>query len=95
MAARNTTISCPQGEATKISDGTVANARVVSPQGFWLLATAADSAPTSYVGGLPMLAHSILAADLDLADLFPGVTGPYYLWAWPTAGGVEVSISHA
>lgn len=95
MAARNTTITCASGVATALSDGAVANARIVSTEDFYLLATAADTAPTATTGGIPFLPFSVLAADLDLANLFPGVTGPYYLWAFPTSGPADVSISHA
>lgn len=95
MAARNTTITCPDDIPTKVSDGAVANARVVGTKRFTLIGTAADVAPVSQSGGLPMLPHSVLTADISLADLFPGVTGPYYLWVWPDSGSVNISISHA
>lgn len=95
MAAQNTNITCPSGEATAISDGTVTNIRVVSTEDFYLMATSANTAPTTTAGGIPILGFTVLAADLDLADLFPGVTGPFYVWAFPTSGPAVVSISHA
>lgn len=95
MAARNDTIPCPEGVPTKISDGAVANARVQGSKHFTLLATAADTAPEDVSGGVQMEPFTVLTGDIDLSDLFLGVTGPYYLWAWPTLGAVNVSISHA
>jgi hypothetical protein len=95
MAARNTDVSCPNGQATKISDGAVTAARVVSTVPFYLLATAADSAPTDTTGGIPIVPMMVLSASTELGDLFPGVGSSVYLWAWPTSGVANVSISHA
>lgn len=93
--AINQTTPCPAKQATAISDGAVAAARVQSDGDIYLLATAANTAPTSTDGGVLLRAGTILTADLALADLFPGVTGPYYLWAWPSLGSCNVSSSHA
>ncbi|MEZ5720458.1 MAG: hypothetical protein R3D59_01425 [Paracoccaceae bacterium] len=45
-----------------------------------------------------MLPFSVLAADLALADLFPGVGASVYLWGWPVGSDptetVDVSVSH-
>lgn len=92
--AKNTTVTCPADAPTQLTDAAVTAARVVGSQGFYLCATATASAPTSPSGAVPMLPFSILAADLELADLFPGVGSSVYLWAWPISGTVDVSVSH-
>lgn len=91
---KNATVSCPAGQPTQLTDTAVTAARVVGSQGFHLLATTDTTPPTSTAGSVPMLPWSVLAADLALADLFPGVGDTLYLWAWPDSG-VRVSVSHA
>lgn len=98
MAARHTSIPCPAGEYTPLSDGAVANIRV--QRGFgggtvYILATAANEAPASVSGAIELVARDLLAADTDLSSLFPGVgAGPYYIWAF-TKTAVSLSVSHA
>lgn len=92
---KNTNVTCPEGVPTQLTDSAVTAARVVGSQGFYLCATLTDTAPTSMAGAVPMLPHSVLAGDLALADLFAGVGDTVYLWAWPTSGTVDVSVSHA
>lgn len=92
---KNTTVTCQAGAPTRLTDAAVTAARVVGGQGFYLLATTDTTPPASLSGSIPMLPMSVLAADLALADLFPGVGTTLHLWAWPTSGAVDVSVSHA
>jgi len=93
--AKNATVACAADTPTQLTDSAVTAARVVGSQGFYLCATLTSSAPSSIDGAVPMLPQSILAGDLVLADLFPGVGDTVFLWAWPLSGAVDVSVSHA
>lgn len=96
---KNTTVPCPVGEPTRLTDTAVTAARVIGSQGFDLCATLDTTPPASTDGSVMLLPWSILAADLALGDLFPGVGSTVHLWAWPTESAVsetvDVSISHA
>lgn len=92
---KNATVSCPPGVPTQLTDAAVTAARVIGTQDFNLCATTAATPPTDLEGALMMLPFSVLAADLPLGDIFPGVGDTLYLWAWPTSGAADVSISHA
>ena len=92
--AKNESVTCLAGSPTQLTDSAVTAARVVGAQGFYLCATLTDTAPASIDGAVPMLPHSVLPADLALADLFPGVGASVYLWAWPLSGAVDVYVSH-
>ncbi len=91
---KNATVICPAGTPTQLTDTAVSAARVVGTQDFHLCATVGTTPPGSTDGSVMLLPWSILAADLALADLFPGVGSSVYLWAWPLSGSVEVSVSH-
>lgn len=95
---KNATLSCPTGSPTQLTDTAVTAARVVGSKDFNLCATLTATAPTDIDGAIMMLPFSVLAADLALADLFPGVGDTVYLWAWPvgsdTSETVDVSVSH-
>jgi len=91
---KNDTVSCPAGAPTQLTDNAVTAARVVGSQDFHLCATVDTTPPTSTAGSVMLLPWSVLAADLALADLFPGVGATLYLWAWPKSGAVDVSVSH-
>ncbi|PIE06591.1 MAG: hypothetical protein CSA74_11640 [Rhodobacterales bacterium] len=91
---KNTTVSCPAGVPTRLTDDAVAAARVVGSQDFHLCATTGPTPPASTDGSVMLLPWSVLAADLALADLFPGVGESVHLWAWPKSGNVDVSVSH-
>ena len=92
---KNTDVPCPKGVPTQLTDTAVAAARVVGSQGFYLCATLTATPPTSYAGAVPMLPHSVLAEDMALGDLFPGVGDTVILWAWPTGAAISVSVSHS
>lgn len=96
---KNATVSCPAGTPTQLTDTAVAAARVVGLEDFNLCATLTATPPADIDGAIMMLPFSVLAADLALADLFPGVGASVYLWAWPVGSDaseiVRVSVSHA
>lgn len=91
---KNDTVTCPSGTPTQLTDTAVAAARVIGSQDFHLCATLSATPPASTAGSVVMLPWSVLAADLALGDLFPGVGASVYLWAWPKSGDVDVSVSH-
>lgn len=96
MAARNTDISLTTGAAVLLTDGAVAACRVQNQSGYTitLQATASATPPTSRAGGVTMSPHGTLAADMTLAQLFPGVgSGALYLWAFADLP-CTVSVSH-
>lgn len=96
MPARHTTITCPAGVWTLLSDGAVSAIRLhrdsnISVQ---IQATATNAAPNSTIGSIDF-GPGTLTADLALSSLFPGVgSGPYYIWAL-AAVAASISVSHA
>jgi len=92
---KNATVLCPAGTPTRLTDNLVTAARLVGAQDFYLCATLNTTPPTDIGGAVLLLPWSVLAADLALGDLFPGVGTSLHLWAWPTSGAAEVSVSHA
>lgn len=91
---QNTTISLPAGTWTQVSDSNVTSIRVVNlgTEPIWLQATAGAVAPTSTAGALPLLPGQILAADLTIAQLWPGVVNANRVYALsPNASRVSVS----
>ena len=101
MAARNTDISLTTGAAVLLTDGAVSACRVQNQSGYTitLQATASATPPASRAGGVTMSPYGTLAADMTLAQIFPGVgSGALYLWAFvdiPSAVPSAVSVSHA
>lgn len=95
---RHQNIIVNAGGATALSDGAVEAARVYCYNAdVTLQATATNVAPTSREGAVPLAAGQLLAADMTLAELFPGVgAGALYLWAFSGSGvPTVVSVSHA
>lgn len=94
---RHSNITIVAGVPAALSDGAVAACRVHNTGGyaFTLQATATSTPPSSYAGGVTLFSGSTLAADLTLAELFPGVgSGALYLWAMSEVPGTA-SVSHA
>lgn len=80
---------------TRLTNATVTAIRVQNRSGYSVLlkATAGVGAPSDFTGAIELLPYSILAADLTLAQLWPGVAGTdVYAWC---AQGAQVSFSHA
>ncbi len=96
---KNATVTCQAGSPTQLTDTAVSAARVIGLQDFYLCATLTASPPADLDGAIMMLPFSVLAADLPLVDLFPGVGASVYLWGWPVGSDpseiVDVSVSHA
>jgi hypothetical protein len=94
--AQNTTISLAAGTWTLLTDGNVTALRVVNlgEEPIWLQATVGTTPPTTPAGALPLQPGPVLAADLTLAQLFPGVTGANRVYALAPRA-TSVSVSHA
>lgn len=91
---QNVTISLPANTWTQISDSNIPAIRVANlgTEAIWLQATVGAVAPTNTNGALPLLPTQVLAADLTLAQLWPGVTGANRVYALsPVACRVSVS----
>lgn len=60
-----------------------------------LQATATSTPPTDRAGGIKLAAGQTLAADLPLAELFPGIgAGAMFLWAFADVA-TTLAVSHA
>lgn len=97
MPARNANVIVSPSAPTVLTDGAVASCRVSNATGYIVIlqATATATAPTSSDGGIPLMPNATAAADLTLAQLFPGIgSGSMYLWAFAGNSG-SVSVSHA
>lgn len=93
---QNTTISLVAATWTQITDANVSGIRVANlgTEAIWLQATIGAVAPSSTNGALPLLPGQILAADLTLAQLWPGVPGANRVYALAPAA-TRVSVSNA
>jgi hypothetical protein len=92
--AQNTTLTLAANTWTQLTDGNVTAMRVCNfgTEGIWLQATVGATPPTNTNGGLPLLPGQVMAADLTLADLWPGVSGANRVYAFsPVAAKVSVS----
>ena len=92
--ARNANIPLDPSVWTQITNADVTALRVQSLSGctIRLMATAGAVAPTDDEGALTLMPNAILASDLTLADLWPGVAGANRVYA---KGAGDVSVSHA
>lgn len=93
---QNTTISLAAATWQQLTDANVTSIRVVNlgTEPIWLQATVGASAPSTTNGGLPLRPGEILAADLTLAQLWPGVASANRVYAY-SPNAARVSISHA
>ena len=94
--ARNDNVSCAAGATVQLTNANVAAVRVHNLSGYTvtLQATSGTTPPASRAGGVVLQAGGTLAADLTLAQLWPGVTGANRLWAFADLS-CELSVSHA
>lgn len=96
--ARNDTIDLTPDTWVQLTNANVSNIRIQnrSEYNIELAATAGTTAPTSVTRDLQLAAGDTLAADLSLAELWPGVSGANRVWALaPNTGQViTVSVSH-
>jgi hypothetical protein len=96
---QNDTITCAAGSWTLLTSNNVSALRAVhlGSEAIWLQATVGTTPPSGLAGtagALPLLPNQILAADLSLADLFPGISGANRVYAYAPAL-TRVSVSHA
>jgi len=94
--AQNTTLTLTANTWTQVTDGNVTAIRVVNEgiEPIWLQATVGAIAPTSTAGAVSLGAGQVLAADLTLAQLWPGVGGANRVYALSPRAS-KVSVSHA
>ena len=94
--ARNDNVAIPALTWTQLTNANATAIRVQSVSGseMRLQATNGVTAPTTQVGVIVLAGGAVLAADLTIAQLWPGVTGANRVWAFATAASVA-SVSHA
>ena len=94
--ARNDNVAIPALTWTQLTNANATAIRVQSVSGseMTLQATNGVTAPTTQVGAIVLAGGGVLAADLTIAQLWPGVTGANRVWAFATAASVA-SVSHA
>lgn len=84
---------------TQLTDANVTAIRVQNlsaAQDVILQATNGTTAPTSDAGAVDLRASQTLAADLTLAQLWPGVASANRVWGKAkTVNAVPLSVSHA
>jgi len=92
-------VSCPVGVPTQLTPVAVNSARIEADREYWLCATLADTAPTTYEDQLRLLPDTIVTEDVAMSKLFGGLGTDVYLWAWPVGdpafGDLDVSISYS
>ena len=93
---RHANVSCPSSAPTLLTTNDVTSCRITNVSGLPVViqATATAVAPISSAGGVPLRGYQTWAADLSIADMFPGVTTPVRLWAFADTDAL-LSVSHA
>ena len=94
--ARNDNVTIPATTWTQLTNANATAIRVQSVSGteIMLQATNGTTAPTTLLGVIVLPGGDVLAADLPIAQLWPGVTGANRVWAFSSPASV-VSVSHA
>jgi len=94
--ARNNNVDIPLATWTQLTNANASAIRVqsVSATEMMLQATNGVTAPTTLVGVIVLTGGNVLAADLTIAQLWPGVAGANRVWAFANAVSVA-SVSHA
>ena len=94
--AQNTTVTLTARTWTQVTNSDANAVRVANlgTEPIWVMATVGAVAPTSFAGGLPLLTGQVMAADLSLAQLFPGVAGANRVYVYSPYAS-QVSVSHA
>ena len=94
--AQNINVQCAPGVWTQLTAADVSAIRVqnLGADLITIMATTGTSAPSGTEGAITLDVRDILAANLDLADLFPGVTAGYRVWGH-SGSGATVSVSHS
>jgi hypothetical protein len=94
--ARNDNVAIPALTWTQLTNANATAIRVQSVilSEMTLQATNGVTAPTTQVGVIVLAGGAVLAADLTIAQLWPGVTGANRVWAFAPTPSVA-SVSHA
>jgi hypothetical protein len=94
--ARNDNVTIPALTWTQLTNANATALRVQSVilSEMTLQATNGTTAPTTQVGVIVLAGGAVLAADLTIAQLWPGVTGANRVWAFAITASVA-SVSHA
>lgn len=94
--ARNAIVTLAAGGWTQLTSGNVSAIRAQNLSGYVvrLMATADTTEPTDFEGVIDLLPNQILAADMTLDQIWPGVPSAARVWAYCGNGG-SVSVSHA
>lgn len=92
---QNATVSVPAGAWTQLTNADVSAIRAQNLNGYpiKIMGTVGAVAPTTDAGAIVLAAGQAIAADLTLAQLFPGVTGANRVYAFSDAPAL-VSVSH-
>ena len=94
--AVNNTIAVPANTWTAVNTTSVSSLRVQNTGTFSvdLQATSTAVAPSSAAGAISLDSGQMIAADITLNNLYPGISGAGYIWAYST-NATTVSVSHA
>ena len=94
--ARNDNVTCAANAWTQLTNGDVTALRVQNrgTQALALMATVGATPPSTTAGAIGLDPGEISAADLTLAELFPGVSGANRVYAYAYVASVA-SVSHA
>ena len=92
---QNATVAVPARTWTQLTNADVSALRVQNLNGYSIkiMGTVGAVAPTTDAGALVLAAGQAIAADLTLAQLFPGVSGANRVYAFSDAPAL-VSVSH-
>ena len=92
---QNTNIALTAGTWGLLTNSDVTALRVQNLNGYEIkiAATVGAVAPTNAAGAITLLPYAAIAADLTLAQLFPGVSGANRVYAFSDAPAL-VSVSH-
>ena len=93
---QNATVAVSARTWTQLTNSDVSALRVQNLNGYpiEIMGTVGAVAPTSDAGALVLAAGQAIAADLTLAQLFPGVSGANRVYAFSDIA-TTVSVSHA
>lgn len=93
---QNTNIALTAGVWGQLTNADVTALRVQNLNGYEIKikATVGAVAPTDATGAITILPYGAIAADLTLAQLFPGVAGANRVYAFADIPAI-VSVSHA
>jgi len=94
--ALNNNVEIPRAVWTQLTNANALAIRVqsVSATEMMLQATNGVTAPTTLLGAIVLTGGNVLAADLTIAQLWPGVAGANRVWAFASTASVA-SVSHA